>query len=125
MVTATCFVNGLSINNFNHRNNRAIDVRPRYQFRINRYRNTHANQIIHYIRANLAPLVLSEENVNIALEEVVQKLGSVFGNSSENRDVGITGKVELASLDGPIVVLRLSGRFWHKRSDVVSTYINT
>lgn len=69
--------------------------------------------------AALEPLVLSEEAVQLALEEVVVKLGSVFGNSPENRDVGITGEVELASLDGPIVVLRLQGRFWHKRADVV------
>lgn len=73
----------------------------------------------HSTKAQLEPLVLSEENVNIALEEVKVKLGSMFGNNTENRDVGITGDVELASLDGPIVVLRLKGRFWHKRSDVV------
>lgn len=66
------------------------------------------------------PLVLTEENVNLALDEVKQKLGSMFGNSKENRNVGITGDVYLASLDGPIVVLGLSGRFWHKREDVVS-----
>lgn len=48
------------------------------------------------------------------------KLGSVFGNSAENRDIGITGEVELAELDGPVVVLRLKGRFWHKRTDVLA-----
>lgn len=73
------------------------------------------------IRAALDPLILSEDAVEQALEEVKVKLGSVFGNSEENRNVGITGEVSLASLDGPIVVLRLSGRFWHKRADVVST----
>lgn len=67
----------------------------------------------------LEPLVLSEDNVNLALEEVKEKLGSMFGNSVENRGVGITGDVQLASTDGPIVVVRLTGRFWHKRSDVV------
>lgn len=51
------------------------------------------------------------------------KLGSVFGNSAENRDIGITGEVELAELDGPVVVLRLKGRFWHKRTDVVCCFI--
>jgi len=105
---ATCFVNGLSISAYNHRhgNRRSIDVRPRYgvhRYRY-RYRHRHANRITP-LRANIAPLVLSEDSVNLALEEVVEKLGSVFGNSSENRDVGITGTVELASLDGPIVVL--------------------
>lgn len=67
------------------------------------------------------PIVLSESNVNLALNEVKTNLGSMFGNSEENRQVGITGDVELASLDGPIVVLRLKGRFWHKRADVVRT----
>lgn len=67
-------------------------------------------------------LFLSEENVNKALDEVRVKLGSVFGNNDDNRAVGITGEVELADLDGPIVVLRLKGRFWHKRADVVSTF---
>ena len=33
--------------------------------------------------------------------------------------VGITGKAEFVELDGPIVVVRLSGRFWHKRSTVL------
>ncbi len=70
-------------------------------------------------RAALEPLTLSEAAVEQALQEVVVKLGSVFGNSEENRSVGITGEVSLAFLDGPIVVLRLNGRFWHKRSDVV------
>lgn len=73
------------------------------------------------VRAStVEPLVLTEENVNIALDEVKGKLGSMFGNSAENRNVGITGDVYLASLDGPIVVLGLAGRFWHKREDVVS-----
>ena len=33
--------------------------------------------------------------------------------------VGITGAVELDSLDGPIVLVKLSGRFWHKRATVL------
>lgn len=66
--------------------------------------------------------MLTEENIFVALAEVKEKLGSVFGNNVENRDVGITGDVELASLDGPTVVLRLRGRFWHKRADVVRPY---
>lgn len=31
-----------------------------------------------------------------------------------------TGKAELAEVDGPYVKLRLSGKFWHKRSTVVA-----
>lgn len=71
-------------------------------------------------------LLLSEENVNLVLEDVKLELGSVFGNSAENQGVGITGDVSLASLDGPMVTLRLRGRFWHKRADVlarVSAYL--
>ncbi|CDF36722.1 unnamed protein product [Chondrus crispus] len=68
-------------------------------------------------------LVLTEENVVQALNEVRVKLGSVFGNSAENRGVGITGDVSLSELDGPIVVLSLKGRFWHKRADVVSRFL--
>ena len=30
------------------------------------------------------------------------------------------GTVELAELDGPFVKLRLKGRFWHKRADVLA-----
>ncbi len=33
--------------------------------------------------------------------------------------MGITGRAEFVDLDGPIVVLRLSGRFWHARSRVL------
>lgn len=31
-----------------------------------------------------------------------------------------TGKVEMVELDGPVIVIRLTGRFWHKRSDVLA-----
>ena len=31
-----------------------------------------------------------------------------------------TGIVSLAELDGPFVKLRLQGRFWHKRADVLA-----
>lgn len=55
-----------------------------------------------------------------ALEEARVELGSVFGTSAENREIGITGDVQLVELDGPVVVVRLRGRFWHKRADVVS-----
>mmetsp|Transcript_24984 Transcript_24984/g.98708 ORF Transcript_24984/g.98708 Transcript_24984/m.98708 type:complete len:84 (+) Transcript_24984:493-744(+) len=34
---------------------------------------------------------LSEENINIVLEEAKIELGTLFGNSEENREVGITG----------------------------------
>lgn len=40
--------------------------------------------------------------------------------------VSHAGTVELAELDGPFVKLRLQGKFWHKRADVlarVSAYV--
>ena len=46
------------------------------------------------------------------LEDCQQTLGAVFGTDSASRDVGITGRVSLVELDGPIVVVSLSGRFW-------------
>lgn len=58
--------------------------------------------------------------MNAVLGEAKEELGAVFGNSEENLGVGITGDVALATLDGPMVTLKLSGRFWHKRADVVA-----
>ena len=46
------------------------------------------------------------------LEDCQQTLGAVFGTDASSRDVGITGRVSLVELDGPIVVVSLSGRFW-------------
>lgn len=65
-------------------------------------------------------LFLSEENVELVLEECKETIGSMFGNSAENRGVGITGDVDLVELDGPTVILALRGRFWHKRDMVLA-----
>lgn len=73
-------------------------------------------------------MFLSEENVESVLTDAREKFGTLFGYSAENRAVGITGEVDLATLDGPIVVLRLSGRFWHERTQVLlrmSTYLQS
>ncbi len=43
----------------------------------------------------------------------------MFGYQAENRGVGITGGVDFVELDGPTVVLRLKGRFWHQRTTVL------
>lgn len=32
----------------------------------------------------------------------------------------IAGTIQLVELDGPFVTLRLAGRFWHKRGDVLA-----
>ncbi|KAG6640656.1 uncharacterized protein LOC122275668 [Carya illinoinensis] len=61
------------------------------------------------------PLDLTEDSVMQVLLEARAELGQIFDTS-----VGMTGKVELAELDGPFVKIRLKGRFWHKRSTVLA-----
>ncbi|KAL3148939.1 hypothetical protein ABBQ32_001800 [Trebouxia sp. C0010 RCD-2024] len=60
-------------------------------------------------------LELSEESVAEVLQDSRQELMQLFDES-----VGMTGTVELAELDGPFVKLRLQGRFWHKKADVLA-----
>ena len=67
----------------------------------------------------LSALPLTEENVVSTLETARTELQQLFGYSDENRNVGITGKVDFVEVDGPTVVLRLSGRFWHERRTVL------
>mmetsp|Transcript_16258 Transcript_16258/g.21535 ORF Transcript_16258/g.21535 Transcript_16258/m.21535 type:complete len:180 (+) Transcript_16258:48-587(+) len=69
-------------------------------------------------------MIMTEENVELCLEGARAELGTLFGYSAENRNVGITGEVDFVELDGPIIVLRLSGRFWHERSVVLSRLAN-
>ena len=45
------------------------------------------------------PLDLTEENVTVALEEAKEVLGTIFGNSAENRQIGITGDVQVLWCD--------------------------
>lgn len=65
--------------------------------------------------ASSAPLDLTEENIEQVLAEARIELAQLFDAS-----VNITGKAELAELDGPYVKIRLSGRFWHERSMVLA-----
>jgi hypothetical protein len=46
-------------------------------------------------------------------------LGTLFGYLEENRGVGITGTVDFVELEGPTVVVELSGRFWHQKQLVL------
>jgi hypothetical protein len=64
-------------------------------------------------------LPLSEENVQGVLAACRQEIGTMFGYSAENRGVGITGGVDFVDLDGPTVILKLHGRFWHQRTTVL------
>jgi len=71
-------------------------------------------------------LSMDEETVIGVLNACRDEIGTLFGYTAENRGVGITGGVDYVELDGPVVVLRLKGRFWHERTTVlnrVSNYI--
>ncbi|KAF7818834.1 NifU-like domain-containing protein [Senna tora] len=61
------------------------------------------------------PLDLTEDNIRQVLDDARAELGQIFDTS-----VGMSGKVELAELDGPFVKISLKGRFWHKRSTVLA-----
>jgi hypothetical protein len=49
----------------------------------------------------------------------MEDLGTLFGSNAESLAVGITGAADFVDLEGPILVISLSGRFWHQRSMVV------
>ncbi len=61
----------------------------------------------------------TDENVRAVLDEFMAAAPSMFGCHEEARSVGITGDVGLVELDGPVVVLTLRGRFWHRRDTVL------
>eukprot|EP00522_Entomoneis_paludosa_P012093 CAMPEP_0172445188 /NCGR_PEP_ID=MMETSP1065-20121228/5099_1 /TAXON_ID=265537 /ORGANISM="Amphiprora paludosa, Strain CCMP125" /LENGTH=193 /DNA_ID=CAMNT_0013195987 /DNA_START=8 /DNA_END=589 /DNA_ORIENTATION=+ len=69
-------------------------------------------------------LELDEDTVLGVLSACRGELGTLFGYSAENRGVGITGGVDYVELDGPCVVIRLKGRFWHERSTVLDRVSN-
>mmetsp|Transcript_3089 Transcript_3089/g.4117 ORF Transcript_3089/g.4117 Transcript_3089/m.4117 type:complete len:206 (+) Transcript_3089:41-658(+) len=64
-------------------------------------------------------LPLTEENVQGVLAACREEIGTMFGYSAENRGVGITGGVDFVDFDGPTVIVRLKGRFWHQRYTVL------
>lgn len=71
-------------------------------------------------------LPLTIDNVQGVLSACRIEIGTLFGYTDENRGVGITGAVDFVDLDGPIVILKLKGRFWHQRPTVlarVSSYL--
>lgn len=69
-------------------------------------------------------LEMSEETVLGVLQAAREELGTLFGYSAENRGVGITGGVDFVETDGPTVVIRLKGRFWHQRTTVLNRISN-
>ena len=66
-----------------------------------------------------SPRILTEENAIAVLDECQEELATVFGSNADSQRVGITGALEFVELDGPIIVVRLKGRFWHQRAVVV------
>ena len=74
--------------------------------------------IVH-MQATPEPRILTEENAIDVLNECMADIGTMFGTEASSRGVGITGEVEFVELDGPILVVRLKGRFWHQRTRVV------
>lgn len=66
------------------------------------------------------PLELSEENVQLVLDEARVELGAVFGYEERSKEVGITGTIEFVELDGPNVIISLHGRFWHATDTVLA-----
>jgi hypothetical protein len=52
---------------------------------------------------------------------------TMFGRHDMAANVGITGTLELISLEGPEVILALIGKFWHRRETVLgkaAMYLN-
>merc|ERR1712232_148596 len=69
-------------------------------------------------------LELDEATVLGVLAACRGELGTLFGYTEENRVVGITGGVDYVEMDGPTVVVRLKGRFWHQRTTVLERVSN-
>ena len=65
-------------------------------------------------------LECTEPNVEAVLSKFVNEAEAMFGVHAAAQQIGITGDVALHSLDGPIVLLELRGRFWHRRETVLA-----
>jgi hypothetical protein len=68
---------------------------------------------------NESPMELCEENAVLVIEEVKAELGTIFGYDQGSKNVGITGAIELVEVDGPTIIVSLSGRFWHATDTVM------
>ena len=62
-------------------------------------------------------LPLDVECIEQCLEEFIDsEYGkTMFGKHDMPSSVGITGSIEFCELDGPEVILMLTGKFWHRR----------
>jgi hypothetical protein len=70
----------------------------------------------------VAPVMpLDEDNVKSCLEDFIESdYGkTMFGRHDTPASYGITGDLEFVELQGPEVILRLEGMFWHRRDTVL------
>ena len=87
---------------------------------INSHNYSLRNTIIISMSAlNQSPMELCEENAILVIEEVRNELGTIFGYDQGSKNVGITGAIELVEVDGPSIIVSLSGRFWHATDTVM------
>ena len=66
------------------------------------------------------PQVCTEENVAAALADFKAEAVSMFGCHPAAAAIGITGDIQMTSMDGPFVTVKLVGRFWHRRKTVLT-----
>jgi len=69
---------------------------------------------------NEEPLILTEENAAMVLQQAREELGTMFGYLDENKKVGITGEVDLVAVEGISIIVRLRNRFWHDKRMVLA-----
>ena len=102
-----------------------LSLSSTYSFQVNRWssaRNNPCNRDVLTVKMsalNESPMELCEENAILVIEEVKAELGTIFGYDQGSRNVGITGAIELVEVDGPSIIVSLSGRFWHATDTVM------
>ena len=53
------------------------------------------------------------------IADFTSRASSMFGEHEQCARVGITGELSFVDLDGPVVLVALRGRFWHRRETVL------
>ena len=66
-----------------------------------------------------ASLECTEVNARSVIAEFTSLASSMFGEHEQCARVGITGELSFVDLDGPVVLVALRGRFWHRRETVL------
>lgn len=102
-----------------------LSLSSTYSFQVNRWSSAHNHRCnrdvltVKMSALNESPMELCEENAILVIEEVKAELGTIFGYDQGSRNVGITGAIELVEVDGPSIIVSLSGRFWHATDTVM------